>query len=65
MLATVGRGYAIAHVRGVNLHGYAGWITWLAVHFLYLTGFQNRALVPIPVGVGIHHLPAWGTCHPR
>jgi NADH dehydrogenase len=45
MLATVGRGYAIAHVRGVNLHGYAGWITWLAVHILYLTGFQNRALV--------------------
>src|SRR5258708_19704897 len=45
MLATVGRGYAIAHMRGVNLHGYAGWITWLAVHILYLTGFQNRALV--------------------
>jgi NADH:ubiquinone reductase (H+-translocating) len=45
MLATVGRGYAIARARGVNLHGYAGWITWLAVHILYLTGFQNRALV--------------------
>jgi len=45
MLATVGRGYAIAQVRGVNLHGYAGWITWLAVHILYLTGLQNRVLV--------------------
>jgi NADH dehydrogenase len=45
MLATVGRGYAIANVKGVQLHGYAGWITWLAVHILYLTGLQNRALV--------------------
>ena len=45
MLATVGRGYAIANVRGVHLHGYVGWITWLVVHILYLTGIQNRALV--------------------
>src|SRR5262249_9605965 len=45
MLATVGRAYAIANLRGVKLHGYLGWITWLAVHILYLTGFQNRALV--------------------
>ena len=45
MLATVGRGYAIANVHGAQLHGSAGWITWLAVHILYLTGFQNRALV--------------------
>src|SRR5258708_16418688 len=45
MVATVGRGYAIANVRGVQLHGYVGWLTWLAVHILYLTGFQNRALV--------------------
>jgi NADH dehydrogenase len=45
MLATVGRGYAIANVHGAKLHGYAGWLTWLAVHILYLTGLQNRALV--------------------
>ncbi len=45
MLATVGRAYAIADVRGVELHGYVGWITWLAVHILYLTGLQNRTLV--------------------
>jgi NADH:quinone reductase (non-electrogenic) len=45
MLATVGRTYAIADVRGVELHGYVGWITWLAVHILSLTGFQNRTLV--------------------
>lgn len=45
MLATVGRGYALANVRGLKLHGYLGWITWLAVHLLYLTGAQNRALV--------------------
>jgi NADH:ubiquinone reductase (H+-translocating) len=45
MLATVGRGYAIANIRGVRLHGFMGWITWLAVHILYLTGIQNRALV--------------------
>jgi NADH:ubiquinone reductase (H+-translocating) len=44
-LATVGRGYAIANIRGVRLHGYLGWITWLAVHILYLTGFQHRVLV--------------------
>jgi NADH dehydrogenase len=45
MLATVGRAYAIANLRGVKLHGYPGWLTWLAVHILYLTGLQNRALV--------------------
>jgi NADH:ubiquinone reductase (H+-translocating) len=45
MLATVGRAYALADVRGVKLHGYVGWITWLAVHILYLTGLQNRTLV--------------------
>lgn len=45
MLATVGRAYAIANLRGVKLHGYPGWLIWLAVHILYLTGFQNRALV--------------------
>jgi NADH:ubiquinone reductase (H+-translocating) len=47
MLATVGRAYAIANVRGVKLHGYAGWIAWLVVHIFYLTSFQNRLLVLI------------------
>jgi NADH dehydrogenase len=44
-LATVGRAYAIAHIRGLNLSGFIAWLTWLAVHIFYLIGFRNRVLV--------------------
>ena len=46
-LATIGRGRAVADVKGVHLTGLIAWVTWLVVHLWYLIGFQNRLLVVI------------------
>ena len=45
MLATVGRAYAIAKIRGLLLSGFFAWVTWMAVHIFFLIGFRNRVLV--------------------
>ena len=29
----------------MHLSGFAAWVLWLAVHLVYLIGFQNRLLV--------------------
>ena len=44
-LATVGRAYAIAKIRGLRLSGFFAWLVWMAVHIFFLIGFRNRALV--------------------
>jgi NADH dehydrogenase len=44
-LATIGRGRAVADIKGIQLSGLLAWMTWLAVHIFYLIGFQNRLLV--------------------
>jgi NADH:ubiquinone reductase (H+-translocating) len=44
-LATIGRGAAVADVKGLHLSGHLAWLTWLVVHLWYLIGFQNRLLV--------------------
>jgi NADH:ubiquinone reductase (H+-translocating) len=44
-LATIGRGAAVADIKGLKLSGFIAWITWLVVHLWYLVGFRNRALV--------------------
>jgi NADH dehydrogenase len=46
-LATIGRGAAVADIKGVRLSGFLAWATWLFVHLWYLIGFQNRLLVLI------------------
>jgi NADH:ubiquinone reductase (H+-translocating) len=46
-LATIGRAAAVAEVKGLRLHGFLAWITWLVVHLYYLVGFQNRLVVII------------------
>jgi NADH dehydrogenase len=46
-LATIGRGAAVADIKGLKLSGHIAWITWLVVHLWYLVGFQNRLLVLI------------------
>jgi NADH dehydrogenase len=46
-LATIGRGAAVADIKGLRLSGHIAWITWLVVHLWYLVGFQNRLLVLI------------------
>lgn len=44
-LATIGRGHAVAEVRGLRLSGVVAWLTWLVVHIFYLIGFENRVVV--------------------
>jgi NADH:quinone reductase (non-electrogenic) len=44
-LATIGRGAAVADIKGLRLSGFLAWATWLVVHLWYLVGFQNRVLV--------------------
>ncbi len=44
-LATIGRGRAVAEIKGIRLSGPLAWITWLLVHLWYLIGFENRLLV--------------------
>jgi NADH:ubiquinone reductase (H+-translocating) len=46
-LATIGRGAAVADIKGFRLSGHIAWITWLVVHLWYLVGFQNRLVVLI------------------
>jgi NADH dehydrogenase len=44
-LATIGHLRAVGVVKGVRLSGFVAWTTWLAIHIVYLIGFQNRLLV--------------------
>jgi NADH:quinone reductase (non-electrogenic) len=44
-LATIGRGAAVADIKGLRLSGFIAWLTWLMIHLWYLIGFQNRVLV--------------------
>jgi len=44
-LATIGRGSAVADIKGVHLSGFIAWVTWLFVHLFYLIGFSNRIIV--------------------
>ncbi len=44
-LATIGRGAAVADIKGLKLSGFLAWITWAFVHLWYLVGFSNRLLV--------------------
>jgi NADH dehydrogenase len=44
-LATIGRGSAVADIKGVHLSGFVAWLVWLFVHLWYLEGFQTRIVV--------------------
>jgi hypothetical protein len=46
-MATIGRGAAVADIRGRHLTGQIAWLAWLFVHILYLIGFEKRLLVLI------------------
>ena len=46
-LATVGRSFAVVDLPRVRFSGLFAWLTWLAVHIVYLIGFRNRMLVLI------------------
>ena len=41
-LAVISRWNAIVDLRGFKMWGPLGWVIWLFVHLLFLTGFKNR-----------------------
>ena len=41
-MASISRFGAVVSVHGIRLSGFFGWLTWLFVHLLFLTGFKNR-----------------------
>lgn len=45
MLATIGRGRAVAVMAGRVFGGAVAWFLWAVVHIFYLIGFRNRLLV--------------------
>jgi NADH dehydrogenase len=48
IMATIGRRSAVAELPGgLHLRGTLGWLSWLAVHLVFLVGFRNRTLVLI------------------
>jgi NADH:ubiquinone reductase (H+-translocating) len=47
MLATIGRGAAVAKIGPIKATGLFAWLLWLFVHILFLIGFRNRLLVLI------------------
>lgn len=46
-IAIIGRNAAAAQVGKLSFTGFLAWISWLAVHLLYLPGWHNRLLVLI------------------
>jgi NADH:ubiquinone reductase (H+-translocating) len=49
-LAVLGRGDAVADLKGLKLAGFPAWLIWVFVHLLYIVEFQNRLLVFIQWG---------------
>ena len=47
MLATIGRGAAVAKIGPIKASGYFAWLLWLFVHIFFLIGFRNRLVVMI------------------
>jgi len=47
MLATIGRGAAVAQIGRFKTSGLIAWLLWLFVHILFLIGFRNRLVVLI------------------
>jgi NADH:ubiquinone reductase (H+-translocating) len=41
-MATISRFRAVASIGPVRLSGFIGWLAWLLVHLVFLTGFKNR-----------------------
>jgi NADH:quinone reductase (non-electrogenic) len=44
-MATIGRGEAVADIRGMKLWGAPAWLAWAFVHIFQLIGFRNRFVV--------------------
>ena len=44
-MATIGRNRAVVEIGKLKFAGRLAWLTWLAVHIYFLTGFKNRLFV--------------------
>jgi NADH dehydrogenase len=44
-LAVIGRGQAVADIRGLHFGGFVAWLAWIFVHIFFLIGFRNRVIV--------------------
>ena len=47
ILATIGRGAAVARIGKLKLWGLPAWIAWALVHVFALIGFRNRLIIMI------------------
>lgn len=45
IMATIGRGAAVADIFGVKVSGFPAWMIWLFIHIFWLIGFRNRFAV--------------------
>lgn len=45
--ATIGRSKAVVETWKLKYGGFLAWLTWIAIHIYYLTGFKNRLFVII------------------
>jgi NADH dehydrogenase len=43
-MATIARFRAVVSIGRVRVTGLPGWLLWLFVHLLFLTGFKNRVV---------------------
>jgi len=41
-MATISRFKGVAAIGRFRTVGFTGWVLWLVVHLLFLTGFKNR-----------------------
>ena len=41
-MATIARFRAVVSVGRVRIAGFIGWLMWLVVHLVFMTGFKNR-----------------------
>jgi NADH dehydrogenase len=44
-MATIGRGAAVAEIKGVKLSGFPAWLLWAVAHVYFLIGARNRLVV--------------------
>ena len=45
IMATIGRGSAVADVFGLKFSGFFAWLFWIFLHIFWLIGFRNRFVV--------------------
>jgi NADH dehydrogenase len=46
-MAIIGRGSAIADIRGLRFSGLIAWLAWLFLHIFELIGFRSRIVVMV------------------